>query len=160
LSNSAREGWIAVGRVGRPHGLAGAFVVEEASEEPARFAPGAIVHAGGAPATVVESKRAGGGRLVVRLDRPVDRGTRLEIPRSSLPALEPDSYYVADLVGVPVEEEDGRSLGVVRSIEPGVANDVLELDSGVRLPLVDECVRRVDLDGGRIVVAVGFAEHG
>jgi 16S rRNA processing protein RimM len=160
LSSSAGEGWISVGRVGRPHGLAGAFVVDEASDDPARFAPGAVVHAGGLPAKVVESKRAGGSRLVVRLDRRVARGTRLEIPRSSLPEPRADSYYVADLVGVPVEEEGGRSLGIVRNVEPGVANDVLELDSGIRLPLVEDCVRTVDLDGGRIVVAVGFVDRG
>jgi hypothetical protein len=38
------------------------------------------------------------------------------------------------------------------------ANDVLELDSGVNLPLVEACVRKVDLDGGRILVSTGFAE--
>jgi ribosomal 30S subunit maturation factor RimM len=38
------------------------------------------------------------------------------------------------------------------------ANDVLELDSGLSLPLVEACVRKVDLDGGRIVVTAGFAE--
>jgi ribosomal 30S subunit maturation factor RimM len=38
------------------------------------------------------------------------------------------------------------------------ANDVLELDSGLSLPLVEACVRQVDLEGGRIVVTAGFAE--
>jgi ribosomal 30S subunit maturation factor RimM len=38
------------------------------------------------------------------------------------------------------------------------ANDVLELDSGVSLPLVEACVRQVDVAGGRIVVAAGFAD--
>jgi 16S rRNA processing protein RimM len=145
-----------VGRVGRPHGLNGAFVVEEASEDPNRFAAGAVVYVDGEPATVVESKRAG-GRPVVRLDRAVDRGSALEVPRASLPLLEPDSYYVADLIGVAVEEEGGRALGAVVEVEPGVANDVLALDSGARLPVVEDCVREVDLEGRRIVVARGFA---
>jgi hypothetical protein len=35
---------------------------------------------------------------------------------------------------------------------------VLELDSGASLPLVEACVRQVDLAGKRIVVAAGFAE--
>jgi ribosomal 30S subunit maturation factor RimM len=39
-----------------------------------------------------------------------------------------------------------------------VANDVLELDSGLALPLVEACVREVDLDRRRIVVAAGFAD--
>jgi ribosomal 30S subunit maturation factor RimM len=44
----------------------------------------------------------------------------------------------------------------VKEVLPGVANDVLELDSGATLPLVDACVLEVDLEGGRIVVAAGF----
>jgi ribosomal 30S subunit maturation factor RimM len=34
---------------------------------------------------------------------------------------------------------------------------VLELESGMLLPMVEDCVRAVDLDGGRIVIAPGFA---
>jgi hypothetical protein len=33
---------------------------------------------------------------------------------------------------------------------------VLELDTGTALPLVEDCVRSVDRDGGRIVIAQGF----
>jgi 16S rRNA processing protein RimM len=150
---------VAIGRVGRPHGLTGAFVVEEASSKPERFAVDAVVLAGGQPARVVESKRAG-GRVVVRLDRPVERGTVLEIARDDLPPPEEDSYYVADLAGLEVVEEGGRVLGHVTEVGPGVANDVIELDSGTALPFVAACVLEVDLDARRIVVAPGFAEGG
>jgi ribosomal 30S subunit maturation factor RimM len=46
----------------------------------------------------------------------------------------------------------------VEAVTAGVANDVLELDSGVLLPMVEDCVRRVDVEGGRITVAAGFAD--
>jgi 16S rRNA processing protein RimM len=147
---------VRVGRVGRKHGLDGAFVVEEASEDPARFAVGATLLAGGEQARVVESKRAR-GRPVIRLDRGVERGTPLEVPRDALPAPEPGSYYVFQLVGLEAVEQGGRALGQVAAVEAGVANDVVELDSGLSLPLVEECVVEVDLDAGRIVVAPGFA---
>ena len=153
------ERWIPVGRVGRPHGLGGAFVVEDASDAPRRFAPGARVYLGRDPATVVEAKRAG-GRLVIRLDRAASRGALLELPESELPEPDEDSFYVFQLVGLAVEVEDGRALGRVEEVDPGVANDVLRLDSGVALPLVEECVRAIDLDAGRIVVAPGFDEPG
>jgi 16S rRNA processing protein RimM len=108
---------------------------------------------------VVDSKRAG-GRLVVRLDREVVRGAPLELPAAELPPPDPDSYYVFQLVGLAVEEEGGRVLGRVENVEPGLANDVLELDSGLALPLVAEVVVAVDVGGGRILVAPGFAEAG
>jgi 16S rRNA processing protein RimM len=150
---------VAVGRVGRPHGLGGAFVVDEASEAPERFAVGATVLAEGVPAEVVESKRAG-GRLVVRLDREVSRGAMLEVLRAELPPPPEDIYYVADLKGLDVVEENGPALGRVTDVTPGIANDVIELDTGLALPLVGACVREVDLEGRRIVVSPGFADAG
>jgi 16S rRNA processing protein RimM len=148
---------VTVGRVGRPHGLDGFFVVEDASDNPERFAVGARVMAGDEAAAVVASKRAG-GRMVVRLDRAVERGTILAVPRDELPPAEEGGYYVFELVGVEVEEEGGRRLGVVQDVAPGVANDVLELDTGHALPLVSLCVLEVDLARRRILVARGFAE--
>jgi 16S rRNA processing protein RimM len=148
--------WVTVGRVGRPHGLAGAFVVERPSDDPARFAQGATVYAGRERAAVVESKRSG-GRLVVKLDREVARGAVLEVPASELPPAGEGEYYVFQLVGLDAVEEGGRELGRVTDVTPGVANDVLELEGGVALPMVEECVLAVDLERGRIVVAPGFA---
>jgi ribosomal 30S subunit maturation factor RimM len=37
---------------------------------------------------------------------------------------------------------------------------VLELDGGLSLPMVEDCVRAVDLEKGRIVVAPGFVPEG
>jgi 16S rRNA processing protein RimM len=147
---------VKVGRVGKPHGLKGAFVVEDASEAEERFALGAQLFVSGEPVEIVESKRAR-GRPVIRLDRPVERGAELQVPRDSLPEPEEGSYYVSDLLGLAVEEEQGDLLGRVVEVAPGPANDVLELDSGLALPLVDACVQQVDLDRGRIVVRRGFS---
>jgi 16S rRNA processing protein RimM len=151
--------WVQVGRVGRLHGRDGSFVVEEASEDPQRFELGTELLVDGQVARVVESKRAG-GRPVIALDREVARGALLQVPAAALPPPEEDAYYVFQLVGLAVEEEGGRALGRVRAVEPGVANDVLELDSGLALPLHEACVLEVDVDGGRIVVARGFTEAG
>jgi 16S rRNA processing protein RimM len=151
---------VVVGRVGRPHGLHGAFVVVRPSDEPTRFAVGAQLFAGGEPAEVVESKRVGGGRLAIRLDRRVERGTELEIPRSELPEPGADTYYIFELVGLEVVEEDGRALGRVADVLEYPANDVLELDSGLVLPMIENCVLNVDVTGGRIVVATGYAPDG
>ena len=103
---------VVVGRVGRPHGVDGAFVVEGASEDPRRFAP------------------------------PLEEG----------------SYYVADLVGLDVLDADGSRVGSVRDVLPGPANDALELDTGLLLPLVEDCVREVDPAGGRIILNPGFTD--
>jgi 16S rRNA processing protein RimM len=150
--------FVPVGRVGRPHGLDGSFFVEQPSDRADTFAAGSTLYVDGEPVKIVASKRGAQGRPVIRLERRVERGTALAVPRDSLPELGEDEYYAFQLVGLAVEEEGGRVLGRVRDVLDYPANDVLELDSGVSLPLVEACVRQVDLEGGRIVIAPGFSD--
>ena len=142
--------------MGKPHGLDGSFFVEHASEDETRFAVGATLAVDGEPAKVVGSKRSR-GRPVIRLDRDAPRGAELAVPREELPPPGEGEFYAFELVGLEVAEEGGRALGRVAAVQPGVANDVLELDSGELLPLVDACVLQVDLEARRILVAQGFA---
>ena len=147
---------VVIGRVGRPHGLDGAFVVEDASEDPARFDVGAELLAGGRPAVVTLSRRVGGGRRAIKLDLPVERGTELAVRRADLRQLDEDSFYVTDLVGLEVVDDAGAIVGTVRNVYQGPANDALELDSGVLLPLVEDCVREIDLTTRRVYLNPGF----
>lgn len=141
--------------MGRPHGLDGAFVVERGSDDERRFAVGARLRVDGVEAEVVLRRRVGGGRLAIKLDRPVQRGQMLTVPRSELPPPEPGAYYIFQLVGLEVEE-DGRLVGRVRDVRPGATNDNLELEDGSLVPLVEDAVREVDLEQGRIHLNPGF----
>jgi 16S rRNA processing protein RimM len=157
LSRSSTE-FVSVGRVGRPHGLDGSFFVERPSDDPARLAKGAVLYVDGEPVRIAAFKRGSGGRPVIRLEREVERGAELTVRRDELPLPAEGEYSAFQLVGLRVEEDGGRPLGRVAQVAPGVANDVLELDSGLALPLVEQCVREVDLERGLIVIAAGFAE--
>jgi 16S rRNA processing protein RimM len=148
---------VQIGRVGRPHGIDGAFFIEQPSSDDRWWKTGARFLAGGNEVEVVAARRSS-GRPVVKLDREVERGALIEVERAALPPTEEDEYYAFQLVGLPVVEESGRALGTVQAVTPGVANDVLELSTGVLLPMIEDCVRSVDLEAGRITVAVGFAE--
>jgi 16S rRNA processing protein RimM len=148
---------VRIGKVGRPHGIDGAFFVEQPSDDTRWWKTGAAFLAGGTPVEVV-AHRTSSGRPVIKVEPHVERGALLEVERDALPPTEDDEYYAFELVGLAVVEESGRVLGTVKAVNPGVANDVLELDGGVLLPMVEECVQRIDLDAGRIDVANGFAE--
>jgi len=147
-----------VGRVGRPHGLDGSFFVEDASDDERWFTVGARLLAGDREVEVIGARRGAGGRRVVKLDMAVTRGTALEVAREALPPTGEDEYYTFQLVGLQVVEEGGGVLGRVARVEPGVANDALALDGGLLLPLVGDCVRDIDLEAGRILVARGFSD--
>jgi len=148
---------VRIGRVGRPHGIDGAFFVEQPSEDTRWWKTGATFFAGGTAVEVV-AHRTSSGRPVIKVEPPVERGAWLEVERAQLPPTEADEYYAFELAGLEVVEESGRALGTVKAVTPGVANDVLELDSGVLLPMVEDCVVQVDLEAKRIVVAEGFAD--
>jgi 16S rRNA processing protein RimM len=148
---------VSIGRVGKPHGLDGSFYVERPSSDDRWWTVGARFLAAGREVEVVGVRRAQ-GRPVIKVEPPVERGARLEIERAELPPTEEDEYYAFQLVGLEVVEEGGRVLGNVADVLPGVANDVLELDTAVLLPMVEDCVRTVELAARRITVAPGFAD--
>ena len=113
---------------------------------------------------VVEEWRKAGPRLVARLrgiDTPEQAAAlenrEIRVPRSCFPESEPGHYYWHDLIGLEVVNLDGHSYGRVTALLETGANDVLDVrgehPGSVLIPFVmDEFVRRVDLDTGRILV--------
>ncbi|MFO7178158.1 MAG: ribosome maturation factor RimM [Pseudomonadota bacterium] len=81
------------------------------------------------------------------------RGARVEVQRSALPALEPDTVYLVDLVGADVVAPDGVVGRVVEVwVNPSVDSVVIEQANGKRVELVllPEYVARIDVEGRRI----------
>jgi len=110
----------------------------------------------GEPAEVVLSRRVGGGRLAIKLDRPAARGDRLAVPRALLAEPEPDHFYVFELVGLDALAPDDRPLGRVRDVLSGAANDNLVLEDGTLVPMIEDAIVEVDLDARRIVLNPDF----
>ncbi|WP_415209160.1 ribosome maturation factor RimM [Rudaea sp.] len=83
-------------------------------------------------------------------------GAEIRIPRSALPKPKRGEYYWADLEGLGVFNLQGVAFGKVSHLFSTGANDVLVVRDGNRERLVpfvpDEFVKKVDVDGGRIVV--------
>ena len=146
-----------VGRVGRPHGLDGAFVVERASEDESRYAVGSVLHVDGEPAKIVA---LAAGRSWPARDpaRPPGRAwcDPDDPARRALPALPEGEFYNFEIIGLRVEEEGGRSFGVVRDVLPGPANDNLELDDGTLVPMIEDAIQAIDTADGVVLLNPGF----
>lgn len=86
------------------------------------------------------------------------KGVQLYVRRDQLPATDIEEFYHADLVGLSAEDEQGRHIGKVDSIQNFGAGDVIEIlrpdGSDVLLPFRREFVPVVDVKAGRIVIAV------
>jgi 16S rRNA processing protein RimM len=161
---AADLGWLRAGRVGRPHGLDGSFLVTEPNAQ--------LLHAAGtvrvAGAERAIERRAGhDARMILRLEGCADRdaaealrGQDLMVAREHAPALEDDEWWAEDLEGCAVRDGE-RAVGTVRRLLALPSCEVLEVervDGGdlLLVPLVSDAVRLVDLERGEIDVDLAF----
>ena len=85
------------------------------------------------------------------------KGEQVLMARAALPEAGAGYYYLVDLVGLEVLNEQGEHLGTVKQWLTNGAQDVMEL-AGERtrlIPWVSAVVKQVDLVGRRIVVDWG-----
>jgi 16S rRNA processing protein RimM len=110
--------------------------------------------------------RPGAGRRILGRIEGVDSpeaaapwvGAELLLPRADLPALEADTWYHHDLIGVPVVTDAGRSLGTVAEIADQGEVDVWICRGGPDGERFIPALRRLLVEvvpGVRIVVADG-----
>jgi 16S rRNA processing protein RimM len=85
------------------------------------------------------------------------KGSEVAVRRESLPRPDEGKYYLADLVGLEVVNEQGQALGVVRRIFTNGAQEVMEVvgDRSRLLPWVPAIVKGVDLEKKQIDVEWG-----
>jgi len=85
------------------------------------------------------------------------KGERLYVPREALPPPEAGEFYVEDLIGLEVEDSEGKPLGTIVGLHNFGAGEMIEIEaaSGERsyIPFNDDCVPVVDIGGGRVVAA-------
>ena len=82
------------------------------------------------------------------------RGALLLVDRRVLPDIDDDEFYVEDLIGIEVFCE-GKRVGKVKSSrEQGGVEVVTVMDDSleIEIPLVDEFVQELDIEGGRLAV--------
>ena len=82
----------------------------------------------------------------------------LYVTRENAVKLEKDEYFIADIVGSTVEDEDGNVLGTLKDVIVTGANDVyvVENEDGKELlfPAIKECVLNVDVEQAKITVHI------
>jgi 16S rRNA processing protein RimM len=87
----------------------------------------------------------------------------VRIARAALPPLAPGEYYVEDVVGCAVENEDGTPLGVVRGTLWNGAHDVATVEGPDGrehlVPLVPDFVLKVDAPARKMQVRWDDGQH-
>ena len=86
------------------------------------------------------------------------RKTSLLVSRENAVRLSRDEYFIADLIGLTVQNEEGSEIGVLKDVMETGANDVyvIELHDGreLLLPAIRQCVLQVDVKAGFIRIHI------
>lgn len=169
----APEGHVVVAEIGRAHGVRGEVRLKSWTADPASVRDyGPFVTADGRPLRLTSLRPAPGGEadmFIVQVEGVSDRSAaealarqRLFVPRDRLPQLDDeDEFYLADLVGLAVENGEGRRVGDVIAVHDFGAGDVIEIRpvtgdgekrGSVMVAFTRGFVPVVDIAGRRLVV--------
>ena len=151
---AAPRSHLCIGRIGRPHGLAGEFRLEQATDRTELLEQGTTLTVEGLGDRLIELRKGSADRPILKLEG-VDprevRGRALLVPREKIP-LADEELLVDDLIGCEVP-----GLGTVTGVWTGPSVEALEVDDGrVLVPLVSDAIREIDLEARRIDVNLAF----
>lgn len=158
---------IALGVIRKAHGVRGEASVEAWSDSPERFTELTAVtlvspdEKTSRPATI-EAVRLHAGRALVKLtgiDSPEEvqklQNWTIEIPEGEARKLDPDEYFLHDLVGLTLVDTAGNERGKVVAVEE-TAGGLLLAVQGVRgrfdVPFAADICTKIDLGSRRITV--------
>jgi 16S rRNA processing protein RimM len=166
-----RQRLVAIGRIGRPHGVRGEVRMDCGPSLPRGLegytefflgAAGSGGEAAGLRSVGIEGHRVHGRFLVVKFagfDSPEDARALLHeelyVKRSEMPPLPDDEYYYVDLLGCRVLGEEDEELGLVVDVFATGAHDVVVVETGGRewmIPMVSQHVGTLDLEAGVVRV--------
>ena len=143
-----------VGRITKPHGVRGDVLVQLTTELTERLAAGSVLSTPRGPLTVRRASPHHDRWIVTfeeipgRDEAEAWRGVVLEAEPVD-GTLEPDAFWVHELVGAEVVLADGTRVGTVDEVEANPASDLLVLDTGALVPVVfitEQAPGRVTID--------------
>ena len=82
----------------------------------------------------------------------------LYVTRENAVRLKKNEYFIADLIGIKVWEDNGNFLGELKDVIETGANDVyvilLENGKEILLPAIKECILEVEIENRKMIVHV------
>jgi 16S rRNA processing protein RimM len=149
---------IVIGRVGKPHGIKGAFNLD-GSIDFAALVPGFHLRLAGDPFTV-ESRGGTEKKPILKLNELTDRdataarrGQDVTAVRQTLTPLAPGEFYAKDLVGRQVRDQNGNLLGIVDKIVNSPTVDILTVIDGsaeLLIPMVGDAIVEIGEAAGDV----------
>jgi len=158
-----------MGRILRAHGIRGEVEIATYTARALDIAAyGPLSDAAGMRLTITRARATPKG-VVARIKGIDDRtaaealqGTELYVDRAALPETAAGEFYHADLIGLAVVDQRGRTLGRIVAMHNFGAGDVIEVGLPSQdthyVPFTEAHVPMVDIGGGRVVVALPLGD--
>ncbi len=157
-----------VGIITASHGVRGEAKIFPTTDDPKRFRrlKEVLLDAGGKETLLeIESVKFFKKFVILKfkgIDTPEEvqklRQKSLYVTRENAVRLGRNEYFIADLMGLLVQNEDGEEIGVLREVLETGANDVyiIDLKDGreLLLPAIKECVLNVDVEAGQMRIHI------
>ena len=158
---SSEPEFITIGKILSPWGVKGKLKVEVITDFPQRFAPSSKIYINHQPMTV-DSCLWHKGKAIIKLNA-IDsvedaqrlKGQPIEIHHSQLKPLPKGQYYHFQLIGLEVWTTQGEQLGNVTKILTAESNDIYVVHrtrGEILIPAIEDVVKSIDLNKGRIVI--------
>lgn len=158
-----RPHFLVIGEILRPHGVKGKLRVRLLTDLPGHFRGLKRAYLGETlRPVIVEEVHLHEGYALLKLAGYDDRtsvetlrGAVVQIPVQEALPLAQGEYYLYQIVGLAAWTVEGEYLGRVREVLVTGANDVYVVRGPrgeILLPAIEEVIREVDLEGGRLVV--------
>ncbi len=162
LSPSVPDGRIVIGRVGAAHGIHGDLRIIPLTDFPERFSALREVMVGDELLHVAHVKPQGKNFLMrfreytVREEAQRLTGRLLTVAREEAAPLDEGEYYVFDIIGLTVYDEEDNELGSVENVLRTGSNDVYAVRSEdgreLLIPALRAVVQSIDVPSGRMTV--------
>ncbi|MBQ7759685.1 MAG: 16S rRNA processing protein RimM [Phascolarctobacterium sp.] len=154
---------IIIGKIVAPHGVRGDIRIMPLTEKPDLFLDLDYLLLEGGKKLTVKSARFHKRMVLVTTkeittmnDAELLRDKYIYIKAEDLPELEDDEFYVADLVGIPVYDLEGKQIGTFKDSLSTGSNDVYVIAvpgaKDILVPALKEYFKEINLAEKRIVV--------
>lgn len=154
---------IIIGKIVAPHGVRGDIRILPLTEKPDLFLDLAYLLLEGGKKLTVKNARFQKRMILVTTkeitsmnEAELLRDKNIYIKAEDLPELEDDEFYVADLVGIPVYDLEGKQIGTFKDSLSTGSNDVYIIAvpgaKDILVPALKEYFKEINLAEKRIVV--------
>ena len=157
-----------IGKIVNTHGLRGEVKIVPWTDAPDVFEDLTVIYIKNKSEYKplnIESVRYQKNNLIVKFKEYSDindilqyKNAVLYAERDDLGELPEGVYYIVDLIGLEVFTESGEKIGIIADVFNTGASDIYDVKrdgkKNLLLPVIDEVVKNVDIEGGRVIVNV------